>query len=322
VVTIVGAGLAGLISAHVLVRRHRLRIIESQSVLPDNHGALLRFRSDAVSQATGIPFKKVHVRKAIGFDGKLYNEATPLLANLYSLKVTGSILDRSCWDLNPVDRYIAPDDFIPRLVNGVQIQLGTTLTFEMLKAIHKEGGPIISTIPMPALMAMVGWPHKPQFEHHPIWSISGTVPVPCDVYQTIYFPGDTVHFYRASMVGSRMIVETRREPMAMYYVPDSAQQLLRQAGMYFGIDQEWKEITTKRQEYGKIVPIADPEEGREFIYIMSQELGLYSVGRFALWRQLLLDDIVHDIQVVERLISAESSRKHYQKALQRLRDEE
>jgi hypothetical protein len=48
---IIGAGMAGLIAGHML-RRHSPEIHEAASSLPNNHSALLRFRSDAVAKAT------------------------------------------------------------------------------------------------------------------------------------------------------------------------------------------------------------------------------------------------------------------------------
>ena len=57
---IAGAGLAGLIAGNIF-RNYSPRIIEMQSRLPSNHKAILRFRDQSVSKATGIEFKKVKV---------------------------------------------------------------------------------------------------------------------------------------------------------------------------------------------------------------------------------------------------------------------
>ena len=52
---IFGAGLAGLLSANMM-RSHKPTVYEFQSELPNNHGALLRFRSDKVGTATNTFF--------------------------------------------------------------------------------------------------------------------------------------------------------------------------------------------------------------------------------------------------------------------------
>ena len=61
------------------------------------------------------------------------------------------------------------------------------------------------------------------------------------------------------------------------------------------------DIETSEQEYGKIMPI-DEKLRKEFIYQMTTKYNIYSVGRFATWRQLLLDDVVEDIQHIEHFI--------------------
>lgn len=113
-----GAGMAWLIAANVL-RKHNPIVYEAKSELPHNHKALLRFRTDKVSIATGIPFKKVSIRKAIWHDGKLYNESNLKFDNLYSQKVTGTVAKRSIENFHGEVRYIAPHDFVERLAEGV-----------------------------------------------------------------------------------------------------------------------------------------------------------------------------------------------------------
>ena len=83
---IVGAGLAGLLAARCM--KHMSPIIcEKQSELPNNHSALLRFRSDVVSEMTGIPFKKVSVQKAVINESGEF--ASPTLRSTSPLIPTG-----------------------------------------------------------------------------------------------------------------------------------------------------------------------------------------------------------------------------------------
>ena len=125
---IYGAGLAGLLAGHML-RRFEPEIHEIQLSLPHNHDAVLRFRSEAVSIATGIPFKRVRVYKQIIFKGVNWgNDVPPRIANMYSLKVTGQVLNRSIVNIAPVDRWIAPPDFISQLAIGLNITYGSELT--------------------------------------------------------------------------------------------------------------------------------------------------------------------------------------------------
>ena len=59
------------------------------------------------------------------------------------------------------------------------------------------------------------------------------------------------------------------------------------------------------QRYGKILPF-DEEERQAFILWATETFGIYSLGRFATWRQILLDDLVRDIGVIKRLIENRS----------------
>ena len=61
---IFGAGLAGLLAGNIL-RKYHPKIYEAQNELPNNHSALLRFRTSDVGTACSIPFKRVKVSKAI-----------------------------------------------------------------------------------------------------------------------------------------------------------------------------------------------------------------------------------------------------------------
>jgi len=61
---ILGAGLSGLLAARSL-QQFKPIIVEKQSSLPNNHSALLRFRSNEIAQITGLPFKEVNVYKGV-----------------------------------------------------------------------------------------------------------------------------------------------------------------------------------------------------------------------------------------------------------------
>ncbi len=174
---IVGAGLSGLIAANYFSRYDPI-VCDIQSILPNNHKALLRFRSDTVSKSLKIPFKKVLVRKALVHGSNFLDIPNPYVANQYSMKVTGNIMERSVWDLSPVHRYIAPPDFIQQLAKGVDIRYGENFDFN-----YHHTLPVISTIPMPVLCKKL-WKKYPYFEKKPIWSLNldlGNADI--DVYQ-------------------------------------------------------------------------------------------------------------------------------------------
>jgi len=173
---ILGAGMAGLIAANLL-HRYNLLVLEKADNLPKNHAAVLRFRTDEISKATQIPFKKVHVSKSIYYDRKHYNESNLFFANMYSIKVTGRILTRSIINLNDCERYISPPDFIQQLSKGVEICFGVEIGNDLFN--HRYPDKIISTLPMPLMMDMCGTSlAKRNFTSNPIWVASCTIDNP------------------------------------------------------------------------------------------------------------------------------------------------
>lgn len=310
---IIGAGMAGLIAGHIF-SRHKPTIIERQTSLPNNHEALLRFRSDEVSKATGIPFRSGVVRKCIMADDQFAYSPNTYLCNHYSRKVTGKVMGRSIWDLKDAVRYVAPPDFIQRMASGLTIEYGTNIkTLHDLRSIASQDTPVISTIPMPVMMQIVGWNDAPKFEAKPIWSIQLELVEPvCDVFQTIYYPMYREPHYRASITGNILIVEFINKP------GDTEQlgAVLESVAEDFGLTpcQFRNDIELKYHHYGKILPI-DDDLRREFIYMLTRDYNIYSLGRFATWKQILLDDVVSDCDTISRLMSGEDRRRRYHQSL-------
>jgi hypothetical protein len=65
-------------------------------------------------------------------------------------------------------------------------------------------------------------------------------------------------------------------------------------------------------KYGKIVPL-ETEVRREVLRAITDQTCIYSLGRFATWRQVLLDDVVDDVLKIEGWMTSKSSA--YQRAL-------
>ena len=85
----IGAGMAGLL-AGAMLRGDCERIIEAQDSIPNNHSAVLRFRSTVVADTLNIPFKEVKVMKAVQ---PWQNPVADAMA--YSFKNTGTSSLRS-----------------------------------------------------------------------------------------------------------------------------------------------------------------------------------------------------------------------------------
>lgn len=290
--TIVGAGLAGLIAAHAWPGA---AVLEAAPGPAPMHKALLRFRSDAVARLTGTEFRPVQVRKGIWSEGR-YVPADIRVANLYARKVIGRVAgERSIWNLEPVERFIAPDDFYERLVDqcGPRIHWGHKADFE-----GRAPGPMISTAPLPLTLAALGVSVQDAdalFERAPItverWRVAGA-----DAFQTVYFPDMETTLYRASLTGSTLILEYAGGMGA----PDAAAPALAAEAMGLA-PESMSMLEAVEQKYGKIQPIPDATR-KQLLFRLTHEHGIYSLGRFATWRNILLDDVVDDIAVIKRLM--------------------
>lgn len=303
---IYGAGMSGLLAAQML-RRHAPTIHEAQSALPDNHGALLRFRTNAVGEATNIPLQRITVQKAVlNQQGLLSNSATLAEGNAYSVKVSGAATPRSVLNLSPGERYVAGPEFLAHLGMGVDIRFESPMTEGTLAERSRTSDPIISTIPMPVLMRLVGYVPLPAFRWRSIASLRVQLLVPkVQLYQTIYYPGNHETYYRASITGDELIVEyvTNREEE---FSTKEAMVTVAKVLWDFGLTNvAHGPIRFKHQQYGKLLPIIE-EERKRFIVAMSDELAIYSLGRFATWRQILMDDVVRDVHHVEAFFTQRS----------------
>jgi hypothetical protein len=295
-VKIYGAGLAGLLAGCVF---QNAQIIEAAPRHNISHKALLRFRSSAVGDAVGIPFRKVKVNKGIFISGQ-FAQPNILLANLYSKKVIGKLADRSIWNLEPVERFIAPEDFIEQLIERCdhRIQWETKVDAQDIQETpsnHK----IISTMPMSVMTKIIDELDPSMKIDTPAFNFSNITVrrwriKDADVFQTIYFPHPDTTLYRASMTKDMLIAE---------YIGEADPQVLYLFSA-FGIDPfEAEEIGSVKQGFGKIAPI-DDQWRKDFIYNLSNRYDIFSLGRFGTWRNILMDDVLNDLQVIKKLMNA------------------
>ena len=288
---ILGAGLSGLIAAAV---NPQAKVFEAASRDAQSHRAVLRFRSSGVGDAVGVPFRKIRVNKGIWWRGG-FNAPNIQLSNLYSYKVTGGYYDRSIWSVDSVDRYIAPEDFILQLID----QVGDRVEWDTPVVELPKTRPIVSTIPMSRLLKLVPTAYTwalsaVEFKFSPIkvqrFRLKGS-----DVFQTIYYPDHSTSVYRASITGNLLIVESIADG-----VPN-----MEDVFESFGFTGEVDPIDLEhKQSYGKIAPI-DEDTRRWVIETLSQKEEIYSLGRFATWRNILLDDVLKDLQVIKKLMNAD-----------------
>jgi len=313
-VNIVGAGMAGLLAG--LMFRKDGQIYESAPSLPNNHHALLRFRSNSIGKYLNIPFKEVQVMK---INKRWRNDVADAVA--YSYKCTGIVGMRSSISAKAEveTRYIAPGDLISQLSHHQSNPIRYSTTVDRQFVLHRKSSPIISTMPMPALMKILNYDHNVQFSSVGGVVVSFDLGFDTDFCSTIYYPDPQFVAYRASMTGRKMIIEiaTKDEGFANDLVIGlkTDQNVIKSVVLPvlddFGLNDTVLrdqistpsfDIKVYQQRYAKILPI-DERERKRFIMWASDNFNIYSLGRFAVWRPgLLLDDVFEDIQVIQKMI--------------------
>jgi hypothetical protein len=283
-INILGAGMSGLLAANML-RRHDITIIEKQKELPNNHHAVLRFRTPDIGNILGITFKKVNMIKTYV---PYMNTVADSLS--YSRKVTGMYLsDRSIIAGTTIaERYIAPPNLIQQMAKDINIDYDRHIIFSESKLAY----PLISTIPMPTLMRLLKYPELIGFKSVPGVVFTGRV-VDCDAYVSVLFPG-TGPYSRATITGNQLIIEfpNMEEVPETYHLADVYQHL----GLYNAVIFDGE---SKKQEYFKILAINDAER-KKFQRWATVNYNIYSLGRYATWRpKLLLDDLIDDVRKIE-----------------------
>lgn len=292
-IKVIGAGMAGLLAAAML-RKECDAVYEAASELPNNHSAVLRFRSSVVADTLNIPFKAV---KAIKAAEAWRNPIADAMS--YSRKTNGTATLRSVLTASsePQTRYIAPPDMIARMAAMVEapVRLGVRMAAGDMR---RNDMPTISTIPMPSLMKLLGWEPRSEFQwrsgNNVLADLAGV-----DAYCSLYVPDPIFPAARISITGDQMIAECYGswEPKDEF---NFACQCAEKVGLH---PSQLGAIEVRQQTYAKILPI-DEQERRAFIMWASQEFGIYSLGRFATWRPgLLMDDAVNDVRVIQRLIN-------------------
>ena len=283
-INIIGAGLSGLLCANML-RRHDVSIFEKQKELPNNHHAVLRFRTPEIGNILGINFKKVQMLKT-------YVPYSNIVADSlsYSRKVTGMYRsDRSIVaGTVTAERYIAPPDLIDQMSKNVDIKYGANYNFKDSKI------PTISTIPMPLLMDILGYnkSHSIGFDYKPGTVLIGTVQ-DCDAYISVLFPDPNIRTSRATITGNQLMLEYPNNDLPEAYDISVIYPFLG-LGDCFVYD-----VQIKKQNYFKITEINDAER-KKFQRWATVNHNVYALGRYATWRpKLLLDDLIQDVKKIE-----------------------
>jgi hypothetical protein len=238
--------------------------------------------------------------------------------NMYSWKVYKSIETRSISQLGTVDRYLIEGDIAPPNAaykcKAVDIYKDRTVRIKLGDGRFKTVGfdVLISTIPLLSLLSIVYNKEEIEnvrhvFQSKPIHVAKTRVAIESKVHQTIYFPGtETVkNCYRATLEGQTLLMECVNG-----WDSDEREAILHMFGLEEG---QVGPTEVYKQEHGKIKCIND-DVRRAVIMDLTERFGIYSFGRFAVWRSLRADQLADDIdRIVNMTRASDISRKYKEK---------
>jgi len=199
-------------------------------------------------------------------------------------------------------------------------KVGSRISYEeSLSPVHLDGFPVISTAPMHVNMDACKLEIERGrfgFERAPIIVNRYRLLLDSDVYQTVYFADRDSSLFRASITGNVLIIEALEGRAGKFVWTEHDPYHLDEVLAAFGLrrtDIDMSSRVTVDQRYGKIVDM-EPAQRRAVLHAMTAKFNLYSLGRFATWRNILLDDVVDDIHAIDKLINA----NEYTRSLMRI----
>ena len=256
------------------------------------HNAVLRFRTDKISKITGIPFKKVKVFKGIWHNDKPVQLAPKYIVR-YARKVSESITARSIVNQETEDRWVAPLDLHEQMIH---LAGGIEEYNVCINDFIGEGYPVISTIPLNVMFKKLDIDIEVNtMISNEIFVSKFSVPN-CDIHSTNYYTGTNTFIYRATLSGSELIIESTFDLLLADDI-----EIVKQS---FGLDaiKLVPIIMNYKQHDGKLTPF-DDEYRKALLYRLTKDFNIYSLGRYAIWKNILLDDVVQDVEVIKRMLN-------------------
>jgi hypothetical protein len=283
---ILGSGLSACLAGIMMPDTHLYEPLSETTT----HNAVLRFRTDKISKITGIPFKKVKIYKGIWHNDRPVQLAPKYIVR-YARKVSESITARSIVNQETEERFIAPSDLHEQMIHlagGIE-EFGTGIR------VFNTLSPVISTIPLNVMCKELGLDIKINtMLSNPIYVSRFEIPN-CDIHATNYYTGANTPVYRATLSGSELIVESTFDLL----IGDDT-EIVKQS---FGLDalKPIPIVMNYQQHDGKLTPFND-QERKELLFKLTNEFNIYSLGRYAIWKNILLDDVVQDVEVIKKMM--------------------
>ncbi len=319
-IVILGAGLAGTIMYSVLNKK--AIVIEKNSPNANSHHAVLHFRNPELGRVLDLNFKKIKVQKSIVYKGKHYNTSNLFFSNQYSLKLLDTLTERSIEDLEEKERWVTteaiPYNHILHAQNLhsncqiVGVNQGNIAYMKDEEKKERYFDTIISTLPMNVTLKLAGEKISDdvKFEHSEIWIYTAELPEELSkVYQTIYYPDIFSSVYRATLDENKLIIEAT-ERCVDHHLTDVLENFGFRGQHLCQQEITSADFTESHQQFGKIKPLSDNVR-QSILNTLTTKHNIYSIGRFALWKNVRADDIYKDALKIKEMIKIPKDAQRY-----------
>jgi hypothetical protein len=312
-IVVLGAGIAGCIAYHAFRAENPL-IIEAKpqkDTIP-THSALMRLRDPEVARFIGASCKEIEIEKGIYYNGE-FVEPNILLNNMYSLKLYDEIGKRSILKPGSSKRYILDNGFpapgnimwdskVKRIKKGIIIlEDDTRIPYDYC----------ISTLPMFTTRNLIKYNPAGidlKFDSKRIYVKRYELNATSCVHQTIYYPDPYTPLYRATLQGKLIIAESSREMLGY-----DTELILESFGLF---DCKIRLLSEDTLMLGKIKTLE--EHARlQYILWLTDNMNLFSFGRFAIWKPIRTDHLIGDIEKIKRIAIAKDVESSYRRRLEK-----
>mgnify|MGYP001564782586 CR=1 FL=1 len=312
---ILGAGLSGSIMYAVL--NGKALVLEKNPYQHQGHQAVLHFRNPLLGQLLDLPLQSIQVVKAIYYKGQHYTESNLFFNNMYSLKITSVLTDRSIGTLESGERWFMKDNvtinhIIAPDVNHYQCCMVALNNYGIMcqqggKDITYPYDVLISTLPLPFLLQKLNMQIDWDFTAVPIFIARLTLPEEFStVCQTLYYPDLDYSVYRATIDHQKVIMET----LSKDNLDSQLQGMFTSFGLPLGLLMKIPNPIITEQAFGKIKPLPN-DMCKAVLYELTTKYNIYSLGRFALWKNLRAEDIYQDALKIKKMIQYPISVQRY-----------
>jgi hypothetical protein len=203
--------------------------------------------------------------------------------------------------MGTVERFVAPPDFLKQLESASKEKIFYGIEdLGYIDDCRRTGTNLISTIPLPVLWRMMypGEEVEQEFGHRSGINVLLTLSESVSGFASLYIPDPTIPAARISLTRNVISVEFYGawEGCNSQLLTQKAVDLVWQK---LGIDQAMiGKAEVRRQPFAKILPIDEAVRQRMLVRL-TDDFGIYSLGRYATWRPgLLLDDLVKDVRQI------------------------